>query len=135
MFTETYDGILRRQADAGRIQIVQSDTLRARVLNLAHFSKLEGHPGQTRMLQTLRRMCYWPKMSADIGATVRECYEGENKMLSLHKRTNPLQLFPATQPLESVGIYLLGPLPNSSTGIFYTWSFRTASVSLLKRSP
>lgn len=34
----------------------------------------------------------------------------------MRKSTSPLQLFPPIHPLESVGIYHIGPLPKSSTG-------------------
>ena len=41
-------------------QIVLPETLRPRVLDLAHYSKLAGHPGQTRMYPHLRSAYYRP---------------------------------------------------------------------------
>ena len=53
-------------------QIVMPESLRPRILKLAHYSKLaSGHPGQTRMYYHVRRTYYWPHMAADIYATVR----------------------------------------------------------------
>ena len=54
LFEDDY-GILRRRHPTihGLEQIVLPETVRPRILNLAHYSKLEGHPGQTRMYRHL----------------------------------------------------------------------------------
>ena len=54
-------------------QVALPDSLRPRVLQLAHHAKLAGHPGQTRMYYNIRRTYYWPHMATDIFATVRNC--------------------------------------------------------------
>lgn len=50
-FIETDDRFLRRIPPGGvdDLQIVVSETLRPPLLNLAHNSKIAGHPGQNRM--------------------------------------------------------------------------------------
>ena len=54
---EDDDGLIRlqhpRQSDIK--QIVMPESLRPRILKLAHYSRLTGHPGQTRMYQHVRR--------------------------------------------------------------------------------
>ena len=59
-FFEGPDGLLRRHhpREAGIEQIVLPDTLRPRVLQLAHHTKLSGHPGQIRMYYHVRRTYY-----------------------------------------------------------------------------
>ena len=69
------DCILRRRhpREPSIEQVVLPDTLRPRVLQLAHHAKLARHPGQTHMYYNVRRTYYWPHMAADIFATVRNC--------------------------------------------------------------
>ena len=77
---------------------------------------MAGHPGQTRMFHRLRRTYYWPQMSADAAATVRECTQCAKNRLRLIRQVNPMRLFPPTKPLECVAIDILGPLPTSKAG-------------------
>lgn len=117
-FFEDHQGLLRRKhpTDPACLQIVLPETLRPRLLRLAHYAKLAGHPGQTRMYETLRRVYYWLHMAADIHATVRNCGSCARNRLKLRKHTQPLQLFPATGPLQSLAIDLLGPLTKTKRG-------------------
>ena len=46
-----------------REQIFVPPSLRAKALALAHYPAVAGHPGSTRMYQTLRREFYWPNMA------------------------------------------------------------------------
>ena len=72
-FFEGDDGLLRRQhpTDLENVQIVVLDTLRPRVLDLAHHTILAGHPGQNRMHRHIRETYYWPQMAADIYKTMK----------------------------------------------------------------
>ena len=119
-FYEDEHGVLRRKCPYdGQVQIVLPETLRPRVLHLTHHSLLAGHPGQTRLYNTLRRTYYWPHMAADVFATVRNCGRCAKNRILLRKRTNYLRLFPATRPLESVAIDVLGPLTKTKKGHRY----------------
>ena len=120
-FFEGPDGLLRRRhpREPDIEQVVLPDTLRPRILQLAHHAKLAGHPGQTRMYYNVRRTYYWPHMAADIFATVRNCTTCAKNRLMLRKRTNPLKLFPATKPLASLCIDILGPLTESKRGYVF----------------
>ena len=111
-FFEGPDGLLRRHhsREAGVQQFVLSDTLRPRVLQLA------GHPGQTRMYYHVRRTYYWSHMAADLFATVRNCTTCAKSRLTLRKRTNPLKLNLATNPIASLCIEIIGPLTKSKKG-------------------
>lgn len=58
-------------------------------------------------------------MAADIIQTVRTCQHCAKNRIRLIKRSNPMKLFPATEPLESVAMDLLGPLPKTKKGNQY----------------
>ena len=120
-FFEGPDGLLRRRhpREPDIEQVVLPETLRPRVLQLAHHAKLAGHPGQTSMYYNVRRTNYWPHMAADIFATVRNCTTCAKNRLKLGKRTNPLKLFPATKPLASLCIDILGTLSKSKRGYVF----------------
>ena len=117
-FFEDDEGLLCRThpKDTDWKQIVLPSTLRHRVLRLAHYHKLSGHPGQTRMFRRIARTYYWPQMTADCATTVRECVQCSKNRIRLLKQANLMRLFPATTPLESVAIDILGPLPKSVDG-------------------
>ena len=117
-FEDPEDGLLKRRhpADKTLIQIVVPSALRPRLCTLAHHAVLAGHPGQNRMFYTLRETYYWPHMAADVAATVRNCRHCARNRLRLRRHMNRLKLFPATRPLESVAIDILGPLPRTKSG-------------------
>ena len=93
-----------------------TESLRPRILSLAHYHKLAGHPGQSRMYYTMRQRFYWPHMAADIQATVRICHACAKNRIRLRKQTNPLKAFPATVPLRHVSIDILGALKKIKQG-------------------
>ena len=97
-------------------QIFMPESLRPRILKFAHYSRLAGHPGKTRMHHHVRRTYYCPHMVADIYATVGKCFTRAKKRLKLRKRTNPLKIFLATKPLASLCIDILGPLQRTKKG-------------------
>ena len=80
---------------------------------------IAGHPGQNRMYQPLRRRYYWPHSAADVTTTVRGCRTCAMNRVKLRKHLNRLKLFPATRPLESLSIDILGPLPKAKGGKQY----------------
>ena len=135
-FYEDEYGLLRRRHHTiNEIdQIVLPETLRPRVLDLAHYSKLAGHPGQTRMYHHVRSTYYWPQMAADIYRTVRTCNGGAKNRVKLRKRTHPLRLFPAQRPLESLSIDILGPLTKRRKGTGFYSLLRTGLRNLRKLS-
>ena len=80
---------------------------------MAHYAVIAGHPGQTRMKHTIQQTYYWPQMAADVISTVRSCPNCAKNRIHLIKNSNPMKLFPATAPLESMAMDLLGPLQKS----------------------
>ena len=55
-------------------------------------------------------------MAADIYKTIRNCTNCAKNRVKLRKRTHPLRIFPATRPLESLAIDILGPLTKTKKG-------------------
>ena len=100
------------------IQAVLPSSMRHRLLRQAHHTPIAGHPGQTRH-RRIQRSYYWPLMAADISATVRECTPCAKNRLRLPRKASEMKLFPATAPLDSVAIDILGPLPKSSRGFIF----------------
>ena len=117
-FYEDEYGLLRRRHPTINDinQILLPETLRPRVLDLAHYTKLAGHPGQTRMYHRVRSTYNRPQMAADIYRTVRTCNECAKNRVKLRKCTHSLRLFPAQRPLESLSIDILGPLTKTKKG-------------------
>jgi transposase InsO family protein len=92
-------------------------SLRERICTLAHFARATGHPGATRMSQTLGRAWYWPNLAKDCAATVRRCHGCSAKRLKRGpKRSVPLTIFAPEQPLEFIAMDVLGPLPATVRG-------------------
>ena len=119
-FHEDERGLIVRVATIDQAhQIYAPKILRPRILLLAHYPRLAGHPGGTRMYQTLRRTFYWPSMALDVFNTVRQCSPCAKERLSLRKHSKFLKLFPAQRPLEFVAIDILGPLPRTKNGNKY----------------
>jgi Integrase zinc binding domain len=107
--------ILIAPSDGSR-QIVVPRSLVSRVLFLEHYPPTIGHPGAHRMFRTIRRSFFWPRMVEDVYDKVRQCDLCARNRISEKRRTNPLKLFPAKGPLESVAMDILGSLPRTKHG-------------------
>jgi hypothetical protein len=117
LFDTDERGILVRVAPLDGVrQIVVPAALVPRLLHLEHYPRTVAHPGVTRMLRTIRRTYFWPNMAEDVLETVRQCDACARNRITLSRRTNPLGLFPANAPLESVAMDILGPLPKTRHG-------------------
>jgi hypothetical protein len=68
------------------------------------------------MFQTIRKTFFWPRIAEDVYETARQCDLCTRNRISEKMKTNPLKLFPANGPLESVSMYILGLLPRTKHG-------------------
>ena len=117
LFDLNEEGVLIRIAPSdGSRQIVVPRVLVSRILFTEHYPPAVGHPGAHRMFRTIRRSFFWPRMVEDVYETVRQCDLCARNRMSEKRRTNPLKLFPARGPLESVAMDILGPLPRTKHG-------------------
>ena len=108
------DGVLMRIVHHAQVLVPQS--LTARVLHAAQYPKLVGHPGGRKMHAYLRRHFYWPSMSVTAYDTVRNCITCAKNRIKLRKHATPMKLFPASAPLDSVYIDILGDLIRTKSG-------------------
>ena len=108
--------LIRRSPLDGTLQVVVPESLRRRVLDIAHHPPISAHPGRSRMYQTLRRDFYWPSMTVDIHFTVDSCDACARNRIKDQRNVYPMKLFPATNPLEYVAMDILGPLPRTKHG-------------------
>ena len=128
------DGLLVRKSEHGP-QIVIPHALKARVLHIHHYARLGGHPGGRKLYQTIRRHMYWPACAVDCYATARRCPTCARNRIKLRKNTTELQLFPATAPLESVAIDVLGELIQTARGNQYILVISDRFTKLTKTVP
>jgi transposase InsO family protein len=92
-------------------------SLRSRLCTLAHFTRVSGHPGSTKLTAPLSRHCFWPSLARYCVATVRSCMSYVAKRFKRGpRRMVPQNIFPPIRPLEFVAIDVLGPLPTKSRG-------------------
>ena len=117
-FFEGHHEVLKQRHpfDHDIVQVVLPRTLRDRLLQLCHNPAIAGHPGQNLMYYALRREYHWSHLATDVVFTVRGCRTCAMNRVKLRKHLNRLRLFPATRPLESLAIDILGPLPNAKAG-------------------
>ena len=127
------DGILCRQVS--HQQIVIPHLLKARVLHIHHYARQSGHPGGRKLYNSLRRHMYWPAMAVDCYATVRKCATCAKNRIKLRQRTNKLQLFPPSGPLESVAIDIFGELLKTKRGFQYLLVISDRFTKLTKTIP
>ena len=90
----------------GSNQILVPETLRPRLLALAHHSPPAAHPGGRKMYMTLRTTFYWPSMVVDVYTTVRNCKSCAMERVRARFRHTKLKLFPASAPLEDIAMDL-----------------------------
>lgn len=119
-YYESGDGVLCRRGHQEGIQhLVVPEVFRKEVLQREHSSPLAGHPGYTRMRQTLRRRYYWPSLAEDVYGWVASCNTCSKNRLMEARHTSAMLLFPATEPFTSVAVDLLGPQPRTPEGYEY----------------
>ena len=127
--------LVRKSRFDGALQRVVPHSLRARVLYSAHYPRLAGHPGGTRMYMTLRRDFYWPHMGSDAIAVARDCRACAQVRGTANTYQKYLKIFPAAGPLEFVAMDLLGPLPKTKSGHTYVLVITDRFTKLTRAVP
>ena len=84
---------------------------------------------------SIRSHIYWPALSVDCYATVRRCRTCAKNRIKLRSKSNPLKLFPASGPLESVAIDIFGPLLKTGKGNEYLLVICDRFIKLTKTVP
>ena len=128
------NGILVRTSDKGN-QIVAPQSLKDRILHINHYPKLAGHPGGRKMYYKIRKDFYWPALAVDCYATVRRCPHCARNRIKLRRNATELQLFPATAPLTSVCIDVLGEFIKTKRGHEYLLVITDRFTKMTKTVP
>ena len=110
-------GVLTRRSPLDQsLQMIVPESLRERLLDVAHSAPTSAHPGRSKMYQTMRRHFYWPSMTVDIHQWVDRCDACARNRIKEQKHVYKMKLFPPSKPLEYVAMDILGPLPRTKTG-------------------
>ncbi|CAN8062284.1 unnamed protein product [Agarophyton chilense] len=100
-------------------QIVIPHVFKSRIHHPAHYSRLSGHLGRTKLFMTLRRYFYWRTLAMDCHATVSLCTACAKNRVRLYRKRKSMTLFQAKAPLQYVSIDILGELIRSRRGYRY----------------
>lgn len=116
-FGETPEGLLVRLRPLDRsVQVYVPEGLRQEVLTYEHAPAYAGHPGVNKMYASMRRAYYWEAMVTDKYDFVANCDACAKSKIGGRRRTAPLRLFPASDPLTDVCLDLLGPFTKTAVG-------------------
>jgi len=119
-YSETAQGLLVRHAPLDwATQVYVPKSLRTEILTFEHAPAHAGHLGANKMYVSTRPFFYWESIVADVYDYVANCGTCAKGRAGGRRRTNPLRLFPPTEPLSIVRLDLLGPLPNTAMGNRY----------------
>jgi len=119
-FSETKEGRIVRVAPLDRaIQVYVPFILHQDLLRLEHDVERASHPGANRLCASIRRHYYWESMAAEVYDWMASCASCAPNSIAPIRRTEMLKLFPATDPVASLSMDLLGPLTGTKTGNFF----------------
>ena len=75
------------------------------------YHKYLAHPGETRMLETLTKLYFWPKMAEDVKRHVKYCKQCQiNKRGRKHYGKLPAKVAEESVPWQRVNVDMMGPL-------------------------
>ena len=100
----------------GAEQTVVPEALQPRVLYLSHYPLLAGHPKGSKMYDSMRRNYYWSQIANDFFQTAKDCRPCAEARGTRYKTQKPMNLFPATKPLEYIAMDLIGPITSTENG-------------------
>lgn len=108
-------GDLVRDATCWKLWIPKE--MRTTLIKMAHNPPMAAHGGVAKTLDRLRRVCFWPKMSADVRKMVTDCETcSETKAPNITLRPPMGQQITAERPFQFIYTDLLGPYPRSKRG-------------------
>ena len=59
----------------GKVYVSNNKKIREEILKENHDLVNVGHPGQQRILELLKRNCWWPGLKEDVRKYVQECFK------------------------------------------------------------
>ena len=117
------DGViyLRYEREPGEVhfRLLVPRAMRSSLLKLCHDSVCAGHMGITKTHDRMRLRFHWYSMRADIKLHILACPACERHKRSGVKPKYPLVNYAVGYPLDRVGVDLMGPFPQTTTGNRY----------------
>ena len=118
-FLDNHDGCLyyhdSNNLDTGSLLVVPS-TLRRQFMYAHHNAPLSGgHRGRDSTLSCLSWEYFWPGMVRDVRKCVKKCIACV-KLKAPQVKQGLMQIRTYAQPWDTVGIDLIGPFPETTTG-------------------
>ena len=101
------------------LQLVLPQQLVTEVLSKLHDDTTGGHLGVMKMLERVRTRFYWVGQRRDVKKWWKACQICAVRKSQPKKHKAPLQIEPATYPLERIAMDILGPLPETEHGNKY----------------
>lgn len=103
-----------------------------RVLELSHYPTFAGDPGGRKIYYRVKQHFYWTALAAECYATVLSSAKRPRNRLKLRKNVGALKLFPATAPLKSVCIDILGELVGRALELRYLLVIKDRFTKLVR---
>lgn len=100
----------------GAVQIVVQKQFRENIINISSYYLLCSRRGSSRMYDTVWQEFRWPHMGRHVYQVVQEFHSCASNGGSIHFHHRNISLFPSALPLESISMYVLGPLPKKLLG-------------------
>ena len=118
------DGVWHKKADLtkslkARLRVLVPESLRAFVIGQHHNLELHGHQGRRRTQAMITSRYYWPGMCEHISRWIRSCSACARRKTTRPMNSGLTTVTLSTEPWETVGIDILGPLPVTEDG--YKW--------------
>lgn len=106
-------------SQAQNLRLVAPKTIHADIIREAYAGFTGGHFGRRRTTEQVRRRAYWVGWSADVRRSVQNCAGRAQYKRGLAPRQGPLQSPLTSEPLERIGVDIIGPHPWSRNGYVY----------------
>lgn len=92
------------------------------ILNEYHMSPTSGHFGSSKMYETIRRRYYWATLKKDIEEFIKRCSACQRNKHGRKGREKLVITTQDTEPLSSIELDLVGPLPVDNKDFKYILS-------------
>ncbi|KAL0147701.1 hypothetical protein M9458_056979 [Cirrhinus mrigala] len=99
-----------------RWQVVVPGDMQEEVLKAMHGSAGSGHFGVTKTLRRLRQAFYWGRLRRDVEDFCRRCDLCTARKGPQGQSRAQLQQFSVGEPMQRVGIDIMGPFPRTTQG-------------------
>lgn len=100
-------------------QEVKKESTRKIILNDFHALPTGAHAGMNRMLRTMQKYYYWPKMEKDVQNFVKKCDACQRYKYSIQKSEPMVVTSTATTALSKIFLDIVGSIEKDEAGFSY----------------